>query len=343
MQRSNTIHSVTFFLLAGAAALGGASARASVAGFEDLSPGAAGYWNGSDGSGGFSSGGLTFNNSFTDWGGGYYSWAGWAYSNKTDTATPGYENQYSAIAGGGQGGSGNYAVGYGGFPAATVTTQENTLFQSAYLTNTTYAYLSMRDGDAFAKKFNATDEDWFKLTITGRNAAQVVVGSIDVYLADFRLAAARFDNPVKDNYILNQWRKVDLAGLGNTARTLSLSFASSDNGDFGMNTPAYAAFDTFTVVPATLPPDVQNSAALNLVGGVRQLGDVTGSGTLTVQPGTTLVADSIVQDTLTIGAGGAVVIRETTAQGASAVPEPGLLALLLGGAAAGLLWRRRRQ
>lgn len=293
----------------------------------------------------FTSGGAVFNNVYTETTNildptlHFTSWAGWAYSNKTDATARGYDNQYSAAAGSGQNGTNNYAVAYGGYPAATITVPQNTLFQSAYLTNTTYAYLSMRDGDSFAKKFggpNGTDPDWFKLTITGRNAAQAVLGSIDVYLADFRPADQRSDNPYnKQNYILDKWMPVDLAGLGNSVQSLSLSFASSDNDQiWGMNTPAYAAFDTLTAVPASqspLPPDVQNAAALTVAGGLHELGRISGNGTLVVQPDTTLVADSIVQDTLSIGAGATVVIRETGAQQAAAVPEPGLLALLLGG------------
>jgi hypothetical protein len=38
--------------------------------------------------------------------------------------------------------------------------------QGVYVTNTTYAYNSMRDGDMFAKKFGGptgNDPDWYKL------------------------------------------------------------------------------------------------------------------------------------------------------------------------------------
>jgi hypothetical protein len=339
-----------FFLLAGAWTLWSVPVRADVADFENLTLAPNSCENGAGlAGGGFSSGGMTFSNQYSvDPKSGWPSWSGWAYSSKvgTDMTPPDYLHEFNVVTGGGQGGSQQYALAYYNYwlsdpPATppTITAAQNTLFQSAYLTNTTYAYMSMHDGDGFAKKFGGaggTDPDWFKLTLTGRNAADAVVGSVDVYLADFRPAADRFDNPVKENYILGPWTKVDLAGLGNTVQSLSLAFASSDNGDNGMNTPAYVALDTLTAVPAGQnppPPDVQNTAALNLTGGVRELGHISGSGTLAVQPGTTLVADSIVQDTLIIGAGGAVVIRETGAQqaSASAVPEPGLLALLLGG------------
>ena len=56
-----------------------------------------------------------------------------------------------------------------------------------------------------------------------------------------------------------------------------------------------------------------------------------------------LTATSIVQNTLTIGAGGSVTIRETVVAGnASPVPEPGTW-VLIGTALMGLLALRRRR
>ena len=69
-----------------------------------------------------------------------------------------------------------------------------------------------------------------------------------------------------------------------------------------------------------------------LVSGTNQVvGAITGTGKTTVNG--SLTADSIVQNTLEIGAGGSVVIRETTsaADGAQSVPEPGTLLLVLCG------------
>jgi hypothetical protein len=73
-------------------------ARAAVIDFEDLALSAESYWNGSDGSGAFTSGGATLSNTYNaEWG----SWDGFAYSNLTDTTTEGFAGQYSAVAGGG--------------------------------------------------------------------------------------------------------------------------------------------------------------------------------------------------------------------------------------------------
>jgi len=88
--------------------------------------------------------------------------------------------------------------------------------------------------------------------------------------------------------------------------------------------------------------DVTTSSAATLgIEGTIAAARIDGSGATLVAG--TLTADSIVQDNLAIGAGGAVVIRETV-QNVHAVPEPGVLALLATGAAAAVpaAWRRRR-
>ena len=58
------------------------------------------------------SGGFTTGNAFfpTHYNPDFGSWAGFVVSNHDDTDTPGYENQYSAIAGSGASGSEKYAV-----------------------------------------------------------------------------------------------------------------------------------------------------------------------------------------------------------------------------------------
>lgn len=168
-------------------------------------------------------------------------------SNVNDTTTPGFENQYAAITGTGTGvgGGGTYAVA---FDAAYVDLPSGTTPDSVRLTNTTYAALSMRDGDSFAKKFGGAsglDPDFFKVTFTGyanTGATGATTGASTFYLADFRGAGTASD------YIVTNWSTLDLTPLGN-ARSIGLSFASSDVGDFGINTPTYVAIDDLTLVP----------------------------------------------------------------------------------------------
>ncbi len=170
----------------------------------------------------------------------YASWDGFAYSNISDITTAGYENQYAAITGEGYDGAESYAVYYAGFnPGHKIEfdTTDGYSVKGIYITNTTYAYLSMLNGDGFSKKFggvDGTDPDWFKIIIKGitaENAATEV--SVEYYLADFRGETA-------SDYIVDSWQFVDLSSLGNI-KGITISFESTDNGEFGMNTPAYFA------------------------------------------------------------------------------------------------------
>ena len=70
-----------------------------------------------------------------------------------------------------------------------------------------------------------------------------MTGSIDFYLADFRSV----DNG--DDFIRGDWSSVDLTPLGNNVTKLRFELSSSDNGMFGMNTPAYFAVDNLVAVP----------------------------------------------------------------------------------------------
>ena len=81
-----------------------------------------------------------------------------------------------------------------------------------------------------------------------------------------------------------------------------------------------------------------------VMAGALETGTISGPTSNTiVAAGASLTATSIVQNTLTIGAGGSVTIRETTGAGsASPVPEPGTW-ILIGTALVGLLALRRRR
>jgi hypothetical protein len=208
--------------------------NAGIANFDDLSLSANSYWNGSAGTGGFTSGSAVFNNNYDSI---YHSWDGWAYSNKSDTTTPGYANQYSAITGSAQSGS-NYGVAYVGWNAPpSITLNSACIVDGIYVTNTTYAYLAMKDGQGPANKFS--DQDWFKLSITGKDESGTSTGTINFFLADA-------------GHIVNTWEYVDLRTLG-AIKSLEFSLSSSDNDPvFGMNTPAYFAMDTVVPEPATV-------------------------------------------------------------------------------------------
>lgn len=214
--------------------------------FEDVPLASNSFYNGSDNAGGFTSGSAFFNNNFTDFGGGFTGWTGWSVSSVTDPTTPGFGNQYAAYPGSGSGGSSNYGVLFASpWDEASITFSGGESLKSIDISNTTYAALSMKDGDAFAKKFGGitgNDPDYFGWTITGTDASNKVIGSIDVYLADYRFANNSLD------YIVSQWITVDLSSLADAVR-LDFTPFSSDIGQFGINTPTYLAADNIVFVP----------------------------------------------------------------------------------------------
>jgi len=311
--------------------------------FEDLSLAPNSYWNGSDGSGGFSSRGAFFNNSYTP---AYGSWSGFSYSNVnyTDTSheldpisNPFY--QFAAVTGTDVGGSGTYAVGYGcsscislfGGILPKMTIPADTRVDSAMFTNTTYAAASMLNGDMAAKEFGPGD--WLKLTITGDCAPNHPLGSVQFFLAE-------------NSSIVNNWQSVDLSSLAG-ARTLTFDLTSSDNGEFGMNTPAYFAMDDLMLSPL-LPGDFNCDGRVNgldldiwkahagLTGPTAtwRLGDANCDGSVDDSDKAIWFANacrSLEQGPMPGGAG------------ASYVPEPSTLILALAGGLAVLVCRCRRR
>ena len=229
-----------------------ASFSVTVSTFDDLSLDPESYWNGDGGdvTEYFISGGASFQNDNAG-----YSWSGFSYSNTTDTTTEGYTNQFSVYTGGGIDGSANYGVSYImlDWEGGTYDPIPNIIYladasgnevQGLYVTNTTYAALSMLNGDSFAKKFGGTggdDPDWFLLTIKGIDSEANYTGTVEFYLADYRFA----DN--SQDYIVDEWTWVDLNSLG-TVVGLEVCVSSSDTGDWGMNTPSYFAMDNLVLV-----------------------------------------------------------------------------------------------
>ena len=213
----------------------------SVVTFEDLTLPPNSHYTGSDGLGGFTSNGVFFENTF-DAGFGYWS-SGFIYSNSNDSTTAGFTNDFSAITGAGANGGGNYALNY----YVNIDFTSPKVVSSIAVTNSTFAYLSMLNGDDFAKKFGDTinangendgtnGEDFFRLRILGRDQNSSITDSVIVYLADYRFS----DN--SQDYILKDWLTVDLNALG-TIQFLEFELSSSDIGSWGMNTPAYFALD----------------------------------------------------------------------------------------------------
>ncbi len=218
--------------------------------FENLPVNKDGFWNGSDGSGGFSSVNAFFPNYFNPE---YKNWSGFSYSNHTDNTTKGYTNQFSAIEGKGAGGSSQYAVLYSSSDTITneaagniKTTVPDTItfivpqkIKNISFCNSTFTYFSMKEGDEFTRAFGGDDgnaKDYFNLHLAGLDEDKQVIMTAKITLADYTN-----DNNSLD-WIGNVWTDVDLSQAG-YLKHLLISFESSDIGDYGINTPTYVCID----------------------------------------------------------------------------------------------------
>ncbi len=224
-----------------------------VADFENFDLSSESFLNGSDGSGGFSSGNVFLSNVYnTD----YDFWSGWAISNTTDTQTPGFLNQYSAITGGGANGSDTYALTFISGESVINLEGDAQAVEGMYVTNNTYAYLSMQEGDTYAKKFGGDlgdDPDFFLLTIKKYENGVLGDESVEFYMADYRFE----DNSM--DYIVDEWTYLDLTSLG-SADSLQLTLTSSDVSPFGINTPAYVCVDQIETKETTSVKAVELTA-----------------------------------------------------------------------------------
>jgi Domain of unknown function (DUF4465)/Secretion system C-terminal sorting domain len=203
------------------------------------------YWNGSDQSGGVSSGNAFFPNTY-DSAFAYWS-SGWAVSNRTDSAVVASSSAqlYTAATGSGYQ-STNYFVGQQFSIIRLSGTAAGGVVNGMYVTNSAFAYNSMTFGDAFAKQFggaSGNDPDWFKLLIRKYDNGQLSADSVEFYLADYR-----FTNNAQD-YIVRNWTWVDLTSLGN-CDSIEIEVLSSDVGSFGINTPTFYCIDNFTTQDA---------------------------------------------------------------------------------------------
>lgn len=221
--------------------VGFSTSNAQVVDFESLQLAPNSYENGSNLQGKFEVGPFEFINNYDTT---YQSWEGFAYSNMTDTVTTGFMNQYSARPGNGADNSTNYAVAYFNdyfvhpIKINLKSTQLNAVFlKSVSITNSTYAALDMLNGNPpYSKKFggaSGNDPDYFFLVIHAYYNNNDITKN--VALADYR-----FTNSNND-FVLTNWQKIDLGNV--PVDSIRLYLHSSDNGSFGMNTPAYVCID----------------------------------------------------------------------------------------------------
>ena len=199
----------------------------------------------------------TFVNTFTDWGGGFTSWAGFAFSTVSNTTDGSWGNQYAAAAAC----PNAYAVAYHDSwnPAPEILFDLPCAPQSVRLNNTTYAAESIRLGTAYNRAF--TNGDFFVLTLAARNLDGAVVAATNHYLADFRGT---------NRFIQTHWTELDLSWMPPEAVSLAGTLETTDMGAFGPNTPTYFALAGFTYAYGGLDSgiDATNPAILCLAAGV---------------------------------------------------------------------------
>jgi hypothetical protein len=233
--------------------------------FENINLATDTFKNGSDRLGGFTSGNAYFVNNFDTT---YSSWDGFAISDKRDTITGDWTNQYSAITGIGYNQSADYAVGYFN-PYSPMRIKLNGAAKGKqlsgfYITNSTYGYLAMKNGiSGVNKKFGGTtgnDPDWFKLSVKGyKNGGQLADSTVDFYLADFRFADSTKD------YFIKQWTWIDLSKIGNVD-SIEFTMSSTDTvGGNGMNNPSYFCMDNFTTRDVFTGIDEMNQVQNSLI------------------------------------------------------------------------------
>ena len=179
---------------------------------------------------------IEINHFYSDWGFG----GGFTYTNTTDLTTPGYANM-SAITGKGKVGVTYLTSKTDAYTTAQITNlkADNFVFSGAWVTNTTYAYLAIKDGnDGYLNQTQFKENDWFKLTAIGYTSDNKVINKVDFYLADYR-------NNKKE--VINNWQWFDWSAIRDAAY-IQFEMSSSDNGEYGMKTPAYFSMDAITLI-----------------------------------------------------------------------------------------------
>ena len=146
---------------------------------------------------------------------------------------------------GGHDGSANFAVhnGYSDFfnsqiYDASLQTLEfadgvERVIDHMYVTNTCYVLNSLSYGDGFNSP--ASESTYIKVVAYGYNAAEEETGSVEFALCE-------------NGVLVTEWTKWDLSPLGKVVK-VAFNFSASEDqiGSYGMNCPAYFAYDDVAV------------------------------------------------------------------------------------------------
>lgn len=136
-----------------------------------------------------------------------------------------------------------YAITEYGKPNSyTYGVERKAFLESVWINNTTYTYLTMKNGNEFASALNKENQGWFKvqfITFDHNDPNSKPTGWKEFYLANF-------DENNADGWtgIVDKWVNIDLSSLPECS-IIIVNFVGSDMGLYGLNTPAYCAMDNF--------------------------------------------------------------------------------------------------
>lgn len=148
----------------------------------------------------------------------------------------------TAANGAGHNGSKNFCVHNGYVDASSYKQELSSLrFKSGearvvdhmWVVNTSYVLSFLTYGNSFASP--AGDDSWFKIVATGYDVNGAESGTCEFYLC-------------RGRSFVTEWTKFDLRSLGAVSRVEFNMAASADLcGEWGLNVPAYFAFDDVAV------------------------------------------------------------------------------------------------
>lgn len=120
-------------------------------------------------------------------------------------------------------------------PALQFADGKARVIQSMYVVNTSYVLNVLIHGNDFSTP--ATDHSWLKITATGYDANDEVMGMSHFMLCDGK------------DKIVREWTRWDLTGLGKVVKVnFNLSAGDDFINEFGMTVPAYFAYDDVVVL-----------------------------------------------------------------------------------------------
>lgn len=217
--------------------------------FEDLGLAPESHWVGDTEDedymmGTFRSGSFEFNNFY--WAD-YDSWAFFGYADYTGNQYSGsMSQQWNNTVGGGYR-SQTYGVLYysswmGNAEATLPDFPLGTTVSGMWVVNSAWVADAIANGDGMSGPFGQGDT--MTLSAIGFDADDRECGKTDFLLADYT------STDPTEWYAVNDWRWMDLSGLGDVTR-IRFVISSTKSNEYGMTTPGYACFDDLGIASPT--------------------------------------------------------------------------------------------